>query len=166
VDVYLVRHAIAEPRGAGGGGDDARRELTAEGRRRLREVASGLGRLGVEVDLLLSSPFLRAWQTAVLLSEELGWPAPEALDTLVPSSPPEACLDVLRGRSETSIALVGHEPALSELASLLLTGARAGVRVELRKAGVACIGLPQSATPGSGVLRWSAGPRILRRLGG
>jgi phosphohistidine phosphatase len=162
LNLYLVRHAIAEPRGAG---DDASRELTPEGIERLRAAAAGLGRLGVDVDAVLSSPYPRAWRTAEVLGEELGWPAPERLDSLAAPASARECLEAIRGRREASLALVGHEPNLSELASLLLTGVEASVRIDLRKAGVACVEAPNGPAPGMAVLRWVAPPRMLRRLG-
>lgn len=156
-----MRHAIAEPRGAG---DDARRQLTREGIERLRVAAAGIGRLGVAVGAVLSSPYARAWQTAEILREELGWPAPEPLDSLTPPVPVADCLAALGARSEQALALVGHQPNLSELASLVLTGHEHRVRIDLRKAGVAFLEAP-TATPGAGVLHWVATPRMLRRLG-
>lgn len=164
MDLYLVRHAIAEPR-APDGGDDPGRKLTEGGVRRLRAVCDGLDRLGVEVDALLSSPYARAWQTAEILAEELAWPAPERLDALSPPVPAARCLEALAERRESSLALVGHEPNLSELASLLLTGDASAVTLELRKAGVVCLRAPSGLAPGSAVLLWSAPPKILRRLG-
>ncbi|MFO7572211.1 MAG: phosphohistidine phosphatase SixA [Gaiellaceae bacterium] len=166
MDLYLVRHAIAEPRDPAGRADDARRELTSDGILRLRAAATGLGRLGVEVELLLSSPYPRARQTAEILSKELGWPAPTLLDLLAPPASATAFLDALRGRQEGSLAVVGHQPDLSELASLLLAGDGGLVRIELRKAGVVCLSAPAGLAPGSAVLRWSASPRMLRRLAG
>jgi phosphohistidine phosphatase len=162
LNLYLVRHAIAEP---GGAGEDSLRELTAEGIERLRAAAAGLRRLEIQVERVLSSPYPRAWRTAEVLGEELGWPAPERLDALAGSASAGACLASLRRRPEESLALVGHEPNLSELASLLLTGDERRVRIDLRKAGVICLEAPGGPAPGTAVLLWSASARMLRRLG-
>jgi phosphohistidine phosphatase len=162
LNLYLVRHAIAEPRGAG---DDSLRELTPEGIARLRAAAAGLARLDVQVEAVLSSPYPRAWQTAEVLGEELDWPTPEALDALAAPVSARECLDAVRGRREASLALVGHQPNLSELASLLLTGDEGSVRIDLRKAGIACLEAPGGPAAGTAVLRWVATPRMLRRLG-
>ncbi|MCS7006277.1 MAG: phosphohistidine phosphatase SixA [Thermoleophilia bacterium] len=161
MELYLVRHAIAEPRG---GTDDALRDLTEEGSARLRAAAAGLQRLDVEVEAVLSSPYRRAWRTATILREEIGWPAPERLDALAATASPADCLEALGARSERSLALVGHEPHLSGLASLLLAGDERSVRLDLRKAGVLCLDLARP-DPGSATLRWLATPRMLRRLG-
>ena len=165
MDLYLVRHGLAESRAAYGGGDDPRRRLTEDGERRLRAVCHGLGRLGVEVDAQLSSSYARAWQTAEVLADELGWPAPEQLDALAPPVPAARCLEELVERGEAALALVGHEPNLSELASLLLAGEERAVSIDLRKAGVVCLRLPAAPAPRSAVLRWCATPKILRRVG-
>jgi phosphohistidine phosphatase len=164
-EVYLVRHAVAEDRDAGRWPDDSLRPLTGEGVERFARAARGLRRLVPTVQLLLSSPYLRAWQTAEILREKAGWPAPERCAALAAACPPEAALAVLRDRGGAgSIALVGHEPYLSSLASLLLAGDSAAVQLELKKGGV--LALASDGDPGSGgaLLRWSASPKILRAL--
>ena len=80
MELYLVRHAIAEERDPRRWPDDAQRPLSERGRARFARAAAGLRTLGVEVDLLLSSPYARAWATAEILSEEAGWPAPVVVD--------------------------------------------------------------------------------------
>jgi phosphohistidine phosphatase len=163
VNLYLVRHAVAERRDPVRWPNDALRPLTRDGVEHFRPVARGLRSLGVEVDAVLASSWARAWATAELLREETGWPAPEECPQLEPPRSPAECLDVLRSRSGSSLALVGHEPHLSELASLLLTGSEHSIRIELKKGGVLCLGL--AGQPGAGaVLRWSASPKILRSL--
>lgn len=161
MELYLLRHAIAEPRSAG---DDALRALTPKGRERLRAAAAGLRQLDVEVEALLSSPFRRAWETAEIVREELGWPSPEPLDALAATASAAECLLALRRREEGSLALVGHEPHLSRLASLLLTGDERATRIDLRKAGALRLDLLRPE-PGSATLRWLATSRMLRQLG-
>ncbi len=163
VDLYLVRHAIAEPRDSVRWPDDAVRPLTPEGVARFRSAARGLRVLGVEVDAVLSSSWARAWATAELLTEETGWPLAAACPELQPPSSPVAALEVLRERSESSLAVVGHDPHLSELGSLLLTGSEHSVRIDLKKGGVLCLRLGSAREAGA-VLCWSATPRLLRAL--
>jgi phosphohistidine phosphatase len=164
VDLYLVRHAIAEPRDPDRLAD-SERALTPAGVERFRLVARGLDRIGIEIGALLASTFTRAWQTAELLRDEAEWPSPEACAALEPPSPASECVDVLQTRRESSLALVGHEPQLSELASLLLSGHEQGVRLELKKGGVLCLRFDGSPDVGGGLLRWSSSPGVLRRLG-
>ena len=165
MDLYLVRHAIAEPRDAAHSEDDARRPLTSEGVQRFRAAARGLRALGVQVDAVLASPYTRAWDTAEILNTEAKWPAPVRWSELEPEVEPAVCLSSLGPRTESVLALVGHEPQLSRLASLLVSGSPDAAALELKKGGVVCIGASNGPAAGTGVLRWSASPKLLRRLG-
>ena len=152
--IYIVRHAIAEERDADRWPDDAERPLSADGEKRFRRVARGLRVLVPEVDLVLSSPYVRAWRTAEILHEEAGWPSPESSDPLGASRAPADGLDAIGARPEaSSIAVVGHEPYLSYFISILLTGDPDAVRIDLKKGGVVRID--------DNVLRWYATPKTL-----
>jgi phosphohistidine phosphatase len=164
MDLYLVRHAIAGEADSGRWPDDALRPLTEEGIASFRSAARGLRRIVPEVEVVLSSPYTRAWETAVLLHEEAGWPAPERCEEIEAIRAPREALPVLDGLDRSSAALVGHEPHLSQLASLLLCGDEDALRLELKKGGVVALGLPQGAGPGQAHLRWSATPKLLRAL--
>jgi phosphohistidine phosphatase len=162
VDLYLVRHAIAEDRDPVAWPDDALRPLTEVGRARFRRAVAGLGRIVPSVEAMLASPFVRAWDTAAILAEQAGWPDPERCDPLRADRPARGVATVIRARrSLASLALVGHEPQLSELAARLLGGADDAFLIELKKGGVACLGTDDGRT---WVLRWLATPRILRDL--
>ena len=161
MDLYLVRHAIAEPRDPERWPDDSDRPLTPAGIERFRAAARGLRRLGIEVDAVLASGYVRAWDTAQLLNAEAGWPEPEECAELEPSTPRAACLDALRQRQEFSLALVGHQPLLSELAVLLLAGDESPMRLELKKGGALCLRFPAGPVATAAALRWSASPKIL-----
>jgi phosphohistidine phosphatase len=165
VDVHLVRHAIADRRDPARWPDDAKRPLTAEGIARFRSAARGLRRLVPRVETVLSSPYARSWQTAVILHEDAGWPAPDRCPALEAVRPSSDAVEVLEGLdSASSVALVGHEPYLSRLASLLLSGNESLIQLELKKGGVALIAFADHSRPGAGLLRWSASPKILRAL--
>ena len=74
-------------------------------------------------------------------------------------------MGVLRSEAgRGSVALVGHEPNLSELASFLLTGSESRLLLEMKKGGVACLGLPDELAGGKAVLRWVATPKMLRAM--
>jgi phosphohistidine phosphatase len=166
MELYVVRHAIAAARDPARWPDDARRPLTAGGIVRFRPAARGLGRIADDVEVVLSSPYPRAWQTAELLREQAGWPAPERCEALEAERSPDAALELLSQRSgAASVALVGHEPHLSSLASLLLAGDAAAVRLALKKGGAVSLSCPDPPVPGEAVLRWVLTPRILRALG-
>ena len=162
--LYLVRHAIAEERGAAWPDDDVR-PLSRDGVRRWRRGAAGLAALVANVDLILSSPLLRARQTAEILQDRLqGRPLIEDFDALKPDVPPLVVLKRLRQRQPPAhVALVGHEPALSRLAATLLHLEGA---LDLRKGSAMAIAVAGLGTRGPGRLEWYATPRMLRRLAG
>jgi phosphohistidine phosphatase len=118
------------------------------------------------VDVVLSSGYARAWQTAELLDEVAGWPSPDECEALEPGRDPEQALDVLRKRDERSVGLVGHEPHLSRLASYLCTGSEERLRLEVKKGAVVVLEFDGDVLAGSALLRWSLAPKILRALGG
>jgi phosphohistidine phosphatase len=165
VDLYLVRHAIAEPRDSGRWADDALRPLTENGIKLFRSAARGLRSLGIQVDAVLASPYARAWETAELLHAEAEWPNPTECRALEPGAPVASALTAVDGERNESLALVGHEPQLSSIASVVLTGSPDAAALELKKGGVVYLQAAAALTPGAGTLRWSASPKMLRRLG-
>ena len=164
LDLYLVRHAFAAHADATRWPDDAARPLTKEGIARFRAAARGLRRLVPTVGSVLSSGYARAWQTAELLHEVAGWNEPEECPALEAERPATAVLDLLLGHSDHSIALVGHEPQLSRLASILCTGNEDRLQLELKKGAVASLSFADRVAPAQACLRWAVSPKILRRL--
>jgi phosphohistidine phosphatase len=163
--VYLVRHAIAFNPDPTTWPDDRDRPLTPRGEKRFAAAARGLRELVPTVEVVLSSPLVRAWQTAEILQRNAGWPAPMRLDELEPGRPPTDVVGGLQPHaSAQSMALVGHEPSLHELASYLLAGDPATVRAAMRKGGVACLQFQEAVGPGAGELDWLVRPRILRAI--
>jgi phosphohistidine phosphatase len=161
VDLYLVRHAIADDRHPERWADDSQRPLTEEGVAKFRSAARGLRRIAPEVDVVLASPYVRAWDTAVLLHEETGWPEPVACPELEADKRLAGAIAVLeRERERCSLALVGHEPFLSGLASLLICGDENALAVDFKKGGVMALDVEH----GRGILRWKATPKLLRAL--
>jgi phosphohistidine phosphatase len=162
MDVYLVRHAIADDRHPERWPDDALRPLTEAGAASFRKAARGLGRIAPDVNVVLSSPYTRAWETAEILHEEAGWATPEPCEALEAARPAAAVVEVLEELSDRpSVALVGHEPNLSRLTSLLACGGEDRLELEFKKGGVALLTL----AGGRAVLRWTVSPKILRALG-
>jgi phosphohistidine phosphatase len=160
--LYLVRHAIAAERGSDWP-DDTKRPLTSKGISRMRDVVAGLDDLEVRIELVLTSPLLRAKQTADLLANGLKpVPAVEILNELGPGGAPAKVAEALGSVSaRRSVALVGHEPGLGELAAWLV-GAK--TPFEFKKGGICRIDLPGPPMGGSGQLIWLATPRMLRSL--
>lgn len=162
VTIYLVRHAIAEERGSAWP-DDTKRPLTHRGMARMREAVSGLDAAGIEIDLVLTSPLVRARQTAEILARGLtSVPTVEVTNALLPGQPPARMVDGLSAHARSrSIALVGHEPGLGELAAWLI-GAREPL--PFKKGGVCRIDVPSLPPVPPGQLIWFAQPKMLRAM--
>src|SRR5439155_24352748 len=115
---------------------DADRPLTPEGKRKLKRVAEAMQKLDLSFDLLLSSPYLRARQTAELVAEALGQKKKlEFADSLKPDGSFRNLIDYLKNWKSRSVLLVGHEPHLSGLISFLLSG-RPNLSITLKKVGL------------------------------
>jgi phosphohistidine phosphatase len=163
VKVYVVRHAEAEEQRPGR--RDEERELTAEGRADFAQVVAGLAALGIRLDRILTSPLIRARQTAEILAQALPGPRPAELVALAPGGSFEGVFRALRDPSgESGIALVGHEPTLGALVSLSTTGV-ASDGTPLKKGGVACLKFAGAPRSKSAALAWLLTPKQLRRLG-
>jgi phosphohistidine phosphatase len=162
VELYLVRHAIAAPRGEDWPDDD-KRPLTARGISRFREAVEGLRKIGVEIDEIFTSPLIRARQTADLLAGGLpGSPVVRVLDALGPGHEPRSVLAQLaRAVRRRRVALVGHEPGLGELAAHLIGAGRA---LPFKKGGVCRIDVESLASRRAGALTFFVAPRLLRGL--
>lgn len=164
IEIYLVRHAIAAERGPKYP-DDRLRPLTAVGARRFATSVHGLATLGVTIDLVLTSPFARARETAVLLASNLRSKKPpiEELDALAPGGRHAAIVEAItrQAKRHRRLALVGHEPDLGELAARLV-GARGSI--EFKKGAVCAIDVDGATPGGPGTLRWLLQPRVLRGL--
>ena len=165
MQVLIVRHAIAFERDPLQWADDRQRPLTPDGDQKMRREARGLAKLVLSVDVLLSSPWKRALQTAEILHQEAGWPVPRESAALEGDRSPRGVLTALRQHPDAmSIAVVGHEPQTHELVSYLLTGDAARVMIEFKKGGVAALSLEGPLRSGTAMLLWSLPPRHLRSL--
>lgn len=165
MELLIVRHARAEDREAfaATGAEDARRPLTGDGRKRMREVARALTALVPHIEGIATSPYIRAAQTAQLIADRYAL-VPEPLDALAPGHPPEAVLPWLGGvRAEAAVAAVGHEPDLGRLASWLLAGPGADF-MPFKKGGACLLRFEGEPGPGRAELRWCMAPAQLRRL--
>jgi phosphohistidine phosphatase len=162
VELLLIRHAIAEERGVGARADDRERSLTIGGAERFRRIARVLAAVWDPPDLVLASPYARAWQTAQLLEQECGWAAPAACPELEPMNPPAMVLEALQARTAAErVVLVGHEPLMHGILSLLLGGSSDAVSLEMKKGGAALVRCDAPPVPGTADLIWLLPPRVL-----
>jgi phosphohistidine phosphatase len=167
VELLVVRHAIAEDREAfaATGRDDALRPLTAEGAKKMRKTARGLHTLVQSIDVLASSAFTRANETAEILRREYGLDQIETTRVLEPTAALDEVVAWMARYDQGLVAVVGHEPQLSKLVTYLVTGTE-GSAVEMKKGGACLIEFDGAPKVGAGVLKWAISPGILRDLAG
>jgi phosphohistidine phosphatase len=158
MEIYLLRHGIAEDGRAGQ--PDSERELTGEGREKLRRVLKRARAADVAPSLILSSPYRRAVETASIASESLEYKG-KVVETraLIPDASPQEAWEEIRSRhGETAILLASHEPLMSALTAFLL-GCPA-LRVDMKKAALVRIDCDRIGREPRGVLKWMLTPAV------
>lgn len=162
VELYIIRHGLAGDHGSYANDDE--RPLTDEGKKKTAQIAKRLAELEVKVELMLTSPLVRARQTADLLMEAGVGDRLEETVYLAPGGDIAEWLKWLsawRREGGTRLAIVGHEPDLSEWAEQLVWGEALG-HLRLKKGGVIGLQLPSSGSPlGNSELFWLTPPRLL-----
>jgi phosphohistidine phosphatase len=162
--LYLIRHAIAAERGDDWP-DDTKRPLTHSGAARMRQVVKGLVALEIEIELVLTSPLLRAVQTAEIVAAGLNKKKPleiQRLPALAPGGSPVQVAAALEPFDKYgALALVGHEPDLGELAAWLIS---ARAPLPFKKGGVCRIDVDDLPPGRDGRLIWFATPKMLRSI--
>jgi len=162
LELYLIRHGVAAER-SDEYPDDSKRPLTSGGISRLRKEAKALDEMEIGFDHIITSPLVRARQTADVFAELLkSKPSLSQSDALAPAGTPAGVMQELakylrKGR----IALVGHEPNMGELAARLI-GAR--TPLEFKKGAICRIDFDVPPPKGTGQLRWFVTPRMLREI--
>jgi phosphohistidine phosphatase len=137
MELFLLRHGIAAEPASLGSQQDAVRPLTEEGERKIKSVARALRALDLSFDLILSSPYLRALETARIVARQLELSKRlEITGVLKPEGSFRELIDLLETQRCSSVLLVGHEPFLSGLTSFLLTG-RTTFEITMKKGGLA-----------------------------
>jgi phosphohistidine phosphatase len=162
LELYLIRHGVAEDRGEDYP-DDSKRPLTSDGISQLRKAAKALDALGVGFDHIITSPLTRTKQTADVFAEYLkSRPSVSNSDAMAPAGTPAAVLQELgKHMRKARIALVGHEPNIGELAARLI-GSR--TPLEFKKGAVCRIDFEVFPPKGAGQLRWFLTPKMLRKI--
>lgn len=159
--LYLVRHGIATQHLGGNVKSDAQRPLTEEGRAETKIVAQALKRLGVKPDLVVTSPLVRAYQTAEILLDVLsGSQKLEYCDALAPGGTASELYKFLRDyKTANEVFLVGHEPDMGRLAATILW-AGPEIDIPFKKAGVCRIDISSLPVSEPGILKWFITPKI------
>lgn len=160
--LLIVRHGIAVPRGTPGLADPDR-PLTPEGAERFRAAAAGLARLVERPDALLSSPWLRARETAEIAAAAWGKLDVEEAEVLAGGTFDDQARVLDRYPASATVAIVGHEPWVSDLLGRLV-GSGDEDRLTFKKGGAALVEVPGRLREG-GRLLWFLPPKVLRKLG-
>ena len=137
MNLYIIRHAIAVDEATSDYPSDSERPLTDKGRKKMRQIAKALRHLGVEFDLILSSPYVRACETAEILADVFKMKEKVVFsDNLIPLGNPEPLIGEINEKyAVDSLAIVGHEPHLSSLIGTL-TAEGSKIEITLKKGGV------------------------------
>src|SRR5215510_613466 len=160
--LFIIRHAVAEERGDAWP-DDAKRPLSEDGTARMRKAARGLARLGITLDVVVTSPLVRAKQTAEIVAAGMN-PRPPivSIESLTPDGTfQDIIADLEKQAKRTRIAIVGHEPGIGEFAARLI-GSRHSI--EFKKGAVCRIDVDALPPSGPGDLRWMLTTKILRSI--
>jgi phosphohistidine phosphatase len=166
MNLFLLRHAIASPAVSRAGFADSKRRLTPEGRKKMRRAAKGMKTLGLDFDLILTSPYQRALQTAEIVAQVFrATPRMALSEYLKPTGRSEELIrQILRSdRLPDDVLLVGHEPGLSNLISLLVSGS-AGCCVTMKKGGLCKLATTALKAGRCATLEWLLTPRHLGLL--
>lgn len=158
IDIYVLRHGAAQPRAPGLA--EADRKLTKQGRHEVARVMRRARESEVKIELVLTSPYRRAAQTASIAIERFR-PTPRVEETpaLLPEANPERVWQEIRAHTDTrAFMVVGHEPQLSRLVAYLL--GTPALRMDLKKGALVRIRLESTAAAPHGELKWLLTPRL------
>ena len=164
-ELVIIRHGLAHQRDPKGRLDDRARRLTPAGRKKFRSAAAGLRSWAPQIDVLLTSPLVRATETAAILTETAKWPKARPCAELDPAADPASLLTRIHKSTASRIALVGHEPQLSQLIGLCIGAPGSTCAVEVKKGAAAVISFAGAVRAGRGTLTALLPPRLLRQLG-
>ena len=162
MELYFLRHGIAADRSEGGASHDSERALTPAGIKQMKEIAKGMKRLGISFDHVLSSPYLRARQTAEIVAEGVGFKGKIALsEILTPTADFKDFVGLLKNfESDENLLLVGHQPGLGSFISGLISGTD-HILIDLKKGGLCRVDTSELGMAALAELEWLLGPEQL-----
>jgi phosphohistidine phosphatase len=164
MNLFFLRHGKACARGRKWH-PDGTRPLTRDGEKKMFAAARGIQALDMSVDLILTSPYIRAFRTAEIAGEVLGAKKMFETRNLIPEAEPKALIDEINKNFSAlkQIMLVSHEPFLTRLISVLLSGKDA-MSIELRKGGCCKLSVKDLSFGPCACLEWLMTPRQMARL--
>jgi phosphohistidine phosphatase len=163
MQLYIVRHGIAIDREDSKCPPEADRYLTEEGVERTKQVAEAVAALGIHADLMFSSPYVRAMQTAAIFASELEYSKQKIrrTDSLLPGAEPGAFLrELAREKDVSTVLCFGHAPHVDGLLAAAVGASRH--ITSMKKAGVALVELKRLSPP-NGQLVWLITPKLMRK---
>ncbi|HYR87080.1 MAG TPA: phosphohistidine phosphatase SixA [Terriglobia bacterium] len=163
MEIYILRHGIAVERGTPGYKRDGDRPLTKEGVEKMRQIAEAMRAMGLKFDVILSSPYVRAKATADIVADVLEEDV-TLTDSLLPEADPAELIDEINEEKPELVLLVGHEPDLSAVISMLICGKR-NADIELKKGGLAKLTAETLTVGKCATLNWLLTPKQLRKMG-
>ncbi len=164
--IHVLRHGIAVVRGDLDVENDSERQLTPKGKRQLRQAVAAMKTMGLRFDLILSSPYLRAKQTAEIIAESLKLKKQLRFsNTLAPDGSPKNLIGQLNELKPApeNVLLVGHEPYLSCLISLLTTG-RKDLMLDFKKGGLCKLEMEKLSYDRCATLAWLLTPKQMKLM--
>ena len=163
MDLYIVRHGIAIDREDPKSPTEPERFLTEEGIEKTKQVAKAIAALGLHADLMVSSPYVRAMQTAAIFAKALDYPEQKIRqsESLLPGAEPNLIMrELVREKNASSVFCFGHAPHVDRLLAAAVGSQRQ--IATMKKAGVAYIELKRVSPP-NGQLVWLATPKLFRK---
>jgi phosphohistidine phosphatase len=164
MNLYLMRHAIAaEPEE---GVEDSQRPLTKSGLKKLEKIARNLEKLDLQLDVILTSPYLRARQTADVVADALDMKKKRVVESenLIPLGFAEKLVEEINAREPAAnLLLVGHEPFLSQLVGMLTAG-DASLQIDMKKAGLCKLSMEHLTYGRCATLEWLLTPAQLAAI--
>jgi phosphohistidine phosphatase len=164
MNFYLMRHAIATERDENN--DDSQRPLTEKGRKKLGKIARNFEKIEVRFDLILTSPYLRARETAEVVADALALKPKSVVETenLTPLGFGDKLVDEINAREAVeNLLIVGHEPFLSQLIGMLVAG-DSSLDIDMKKAGVCKLSIEKLSYGRCARLEWLLTPAQLTAI--
>jgi phosphohistidine phosphatase len=162
MEIYMLRHGIAVDRGTPGYKKDSDRPLTKEGEQKMHQIAEAMLGMELKFDVILSSPYARAAQTAQIVAKELDEEV-TFTQRMIPEGNALELIAEINDEKPQRLLLVGHEPHLSRLISVLVTG-NSDAAIELKKGGLCKLTSDKLTFGQCATLNWLLTPKQLRAL--